>query len=64
MMKEYYEAQRIDNDEMVKGWLVHVDLIREYDSGCGLKTMNMSADGKFECNVIRIRPDTIRKIVK
>jgi len=55
-------GKRIDTGEWIIGWLVHDDLIREQLSGCTLSTKEMSADGHFECDVVRVEPDTVESV--
>ena len=52
-------GKRADTGEFVYGWFVHDDLIREQASGCILGTKDMSAEGRFECSVVRVVPDTV-----
>ena len=53
-----YRGKRLDNGEWVTGWIVHDDLIRDINGGCGLSTVDLSTDGRFECDVVRIDPVT------
>ena len=55
-----FRGQKVDSDEWVTGWLVHFDLIRPANTGLILKTKNMSAEGDFTCDVIRVKQDTIK----
>lgn len=59
MDRNLFRGKRLDNGAWVRGYLVHADLIREHNSGCGLMTTNMSTDADFECPVVRIDAATI-----
>ena len=54
-----YRGKASDTGRWVYGYLVLGDLIREADSGWSLRTQNMSEEGRFECQAVRVDPDTV-----
>ena len=56
-----FSGKRIDNGQWVCGELLSSNLIRNHGKGILLKSMNMSGEGVFTCDVFIVDPKTIMR---